>query len=182
MIERRTKEGNLRMEGWVTNSHQNHLRMAIYEGGDSYSEFCTKGSVVQRQLQELASKPFQIKGQDYNVRVGLFGDMAFLDSVLGGSGCSCNYACLLCDVHRKNFLVSKEGFKRLQLPEPQLKTRMRRCMLAHCLGEEFGLSESYNCPGCGLWIEEHRAGAPVTKADLDSYRENHFGQRHGRPP
>ena len=97
MIERRTKEGNLRMEGWVTNSHQNHLRMAIYEGGDSYSEFCTKGSVVQRQLQELASKTFQIKGQGYNVRVGLFGDMAFLDCVLGGSGCSYNHACLLCE-------------------------------------------------------------------------------------
>lgn len=182
MVERRALDGNKRLEGWVTNSHQNHIRAAIYEGGDSYAEFCLKGSVVQEQLRQLTSKGLHVKGRTYQVSLGLFGDMAFLDSVLGGSGCQSNHPCMLCNVHKDHIMMSTEAFKRLGIPQPQTKTRHLRCQLSHSLGVEYGLPEPYECPGCGMHIQEHGQGQPRTKKELDEYREKHWGQQWNRPP
>ena len=46
MITRLDKEGH-RLQGWAINSAMNNVKMAIYEGGDSYVELCTKGSQVR---------------------------------------------------------------------------------------------------------------------------------------
>ena len=86
-IERRSKDEK-RLEGWVGNNEKNHIRMAIYEGGDSYEEFNGKASIVHEQLNQLRTEPLRVKGREYKVELGLFGDMSFLDSVLGGYGCN----------------------------------------------------------------------------------------------
>ena len=55
-------------------------------------------------------------------------------------------------------------------------------MLAHCLGEEYELPIPYECPGCGMWIEKHGQGLPLTKKEEDQYREKQKGQQCNRPP
>ena len=89
---------------------------------------------------------------------------------------------MLCDVHKKHLMVSKDGFRRIGIPAPEEKGRLRRIKLSHSLGEEYGLPNPYDCPGCGLHIETHGQGMPRTQKERDEYREKHKGQQCGRPP
>ena len=180
-IERKSKEGK-RLEGWVGNSEKNHIRMAIYEGSDSYEEFNGKASIVQEQLNKLRKEPLRVKGREYKVELGLFGDMSFLDSVLGGAGCNSKEPCMLCDVHKSHLHLSKAAFQHYKLPVPEPKDYKRRCKLSHAFGEEYGLTEPYDCEGCGKTINEDGQYAPQTTAQREEHRHSHFSQHHGRPP
>ncbi len=52
MIQRTDQESN-RLQGWAINSAMNCIKACIYEGGDSYVEMSTKGSMIQKQLVKL---------------------------------------------------------------------------------------------------------------------------------
>jgi seryl-tRNA(Sec) selenium transferase len=64
MIERKELEGN-RLQGWAINSAMNNIKAVIYEGGNSYVEMNTKGSMIQKQLVKLQHEGLTIhKGRD----------------------------------------------------------------------------------------------------------------------
>ena len=61
-------------------------------------------------------------------------------------------------------------------------TILRRSMLAHAYGPEYGLHEPYVCEGCKKTISQHgEFPSECYKEELD-YLHMHFSQRHGRPP
>lgn len=156
--------------------------MAIYEGSDCYSEFSTKGSSVCNTIQRLQQDGLTCYGNRHSVLVGLFGDMSFLMSVVGGASCGANNACIKCDVDNSHVLWTTQQFLDAGVPLPGLMTIKRRAMLAHALGTDYGLPEPYHCPGCGDYIMDHMQGEPRTDAQEVAYRKKHFSQKHGRPP
>jgi hypothetical protein len=104
MIQRTDLDGN-RLQGWAINSAMNCIKACIYEGGDSYVEMSTKGSMIQKQLVKLQQEGLTIhKGRNTEhhrqVRLGVFGDMAFINSTLGSGGCSTNNCCPKCDCQK----------------------------------------------------------------------------------
>ena len=171
-----------RMQGLALNSKDNNVRMCIYEGGDCYAEFSTKGSIVQRELDKLSKEGLTIHGEHYTVRLSLFGDMSFLHSVLGGSGCASNRPCILCDVQYKYLMWKPQTFHDEGVPMPVPFKLKDRTMLSHAFGQEYGLTQPYNCPRCNQNITEHCAFPPKTKTDGARYRDTHRHQHHGRPP
>ena len=181
MIERRDADAK-RLQGWNLQSADNCVKLALYEGGDSYLELCTKGSQVQVQLQKLKTEGVTVRGIPRSIHLGLFGDLSFLASVLGSCGLSSNHPCVGCDVHKDHLAKTEEEFKALGLPLPQALTRLRRNKLSHSFGEEYGITKPYECEGCKLLISEHGQHPPETKTEISNYYAQHFGQVHGRPP
>ena len=55
-------------------------------------------------------------------------------------------------------------------------------MMAHKFGAAFGLTEPYNCPGCGLKITAEHQHLPVTEAAIKAFPSSHFGQYPDRHP
>ena len=182
IIERRSKKGLKRLEGWVANSEKNHIRLAIYEGSDTYEEFTGKASIVKEQLQKLKSTPLRVKGKHYKVELGLFGDMAFLNQVQGGSGCNSREPCIECDVANSYLHYSPTMFTNAGMELPKPMDYDRRCRLAHAYGEEYNITQPYVCEGCQKTISEHGMYAPQTKAEHEKHMHIHFSQRHGKPP
>lgn len=181
MVERRDNDGR-RLQGWNIQSVDNCVKLALYEGSDSYLELCTKGSQVQIQLQKLRTSGLLVHSIPRSIHLGLFGDLSFLASVLGSCGLSSNHPCVGCDVHKDHLAKTEEEFIALGLPLPQAMTRLRRNKLSHSFGEEYGITEPYECEGCKLLINEHGQHPPQTKAQISAYYAQHFGQVHGRPP
>ena len=66
LIERLGKEGR-RLEGWVSNSFRNHVRMALYEGDDSYVDFSSKGNIVTKMLHDLQNNSLDVHGRHYDI-------------------------------------------------------------------------------------------------------------------
>ena len=180
-IEKRSKEGK-RLEGWVGNSEKNHVRMALYEGSDTYEEFNGKASIVKEQLQQLRNTPLRVRGRNYKIDLGLFGDMAMLNEVQGGSGCNSREPCMLCDVSNDNLHYSPSMFAKAGIELPRPMDYARRCRLAHAFGLEYGITDPYVCEGCSKTINEHGQFAPKMKGEEDKHRHSHFPQRNGRPP
>jgi hypothetical protein len=154
MIQRTDREVN-RLQGWAINSDMNCIKAAIYEGGDSYVEMSTKGSMIlQRQLVKLHHEGLTIhKGRDTEhhrkVRLGIFGDVAFINSTLGSGGCITNNCCPKCDCEKHQLMLSRDEFEHQNLAHPSPMTIRRRNMLAHAYGPEYDLDEPYVCEGCG---------------------------------
>lgn len=181
LLERKG-ENDSRLEGWAVNSKDNNLKMALYEGSDCYSEFTTKGSITQKMLAEIHDKGLDVKGTHYKAKVGLFGDMAFLDSILGGSGCGSDRPCILCDVHTKHLMWKKETFQDEGVEAPKEYTMRERTMLSHAFGAAYGITQPYECPGCHKVVSRHCQHPPITTAEQAAYRKEHRHQQHGRPP
>ena len=99
--------------------------------------------MVQQALDQLAKEGLQLHGQAYVVKLCLFGDMAFLHSVLGGSGCSSDRPCILCNIHSRYLMWKKDTFLDEGVEFPATITLKMRTMLSHAFGEEYGLPESY---------------------------------------
>jgi hypothetical protein len=159
MVERKDEAGN-RLTGWAINSGMNCVKAAIFEGGDSYVEMCTKGSMIQRQLSKLQEEGLTIhKGRDTeehkDIRLGIFGDMSFINAILGSGGCSTNNSCPKCDCQKHQFLWPSEEFVNRGEHQPRPMTILRRNMLAHAYGPEYGLHEPYVCEGCNKTISQH---------------------------
>lgn len=180
-LERLDDDGN-RLEGWALNSKDNNLKMAIYEGSDCYKEFTTKGSIAQKQITKLVNEGLTVNNNTYKVKMGLFGDMAFLDSVLGGSGCGSDRPCIHCDVSSKYLMWKKATFQDEHVPSPTPRTLEARTKLSHAFGAEFGLETPYECPGCHKTISRHLQYPPISQAEEAAYRAQHSHQQHGRPP
>ena len=144
--------------------------MAIYEGSDTYEEFSGKASIVNEQLQHLRSTPLRVRGRKYKMELGLFGDMAFLNEVQGGSGCNCREPCIECDVQNCYLHYSPDMFRKAGLDIPKAMDYARRCRLAHAYGEEYGITQPYVCEGCQKIISEHRQYAPQTSAQDEAHR------------
>ena len=163
MISRHDAEGH-RLQGWAINSAMNNVKMAIYEGGDSYLELCTKGSQVQKQLEKLQTSGLSLNGEKMAIRLGLFGDMSFINNILGSGGCATNNCCPHCDCHKDKLLWTRQEFIDAGVPFPRAMTIKRHSMLAHAFGKEYGLEVPYVCEGCNREISEHNQYAPDNAA------------------
>jgi hypothetical protein len=105
MIERKDLEGD-RLQGWVINSAMSCIKATIYEGGDSYVGMSTNGSMIQKQLDKLQPEgltTYKLRDTDHHreVRLGIFGDMAFINSTLGSGGCSTRNCFPKCDCEKR---------------------------------------------------------------------------------
>ena len=121
----RTDDRGRRLEGWTANSGENCVRMALYEGGDGYMEFSSKGSTVMKQMADMKQNGLMVHGRHFPVRLGMFGDMSFLMSAVGGSSCNAYQFCVQCDCHRDHMSWTLSQFDEegeWQLCIAQMKT------------------------------------------------------------
>ena len=94
--------------------------------------------MIQRQLVKLQHEGLTIhKGRDtehnFKVRLGIFGDMGFINSTLGSGRCSTNNCCPKCDCEKYQLMLSRDEFEHQNLSHPLPMTIRRRNMLAHAL-------------------------------------------------
>ena len=181
MIQRTDAEGH-RLQGWAINSAMNNVKMAIFEGGDSYAELCTKGSQVQKQLMKLKTTGLMIHQEKRAIRLGIFGDMSFINNILGSGGCSTHNCCPKCDCRKHQLLWTAQEFKDAKQAAPKPMTILRRTKLSHAFGEEYGLTKPYKCEGCDKIISKHLQYAPKNQNQEKVHMNSHFSQKHGRPP
>ena len=160
----------------------NAIKVALYEGDDSYVEMSTKGSAVNKMLTTLQKDGIVIHGVQRPIRLGLYGDMSFLISIHGEPGVQTLFPCLQCDCHKDNLMLTTADFARKKIPHPRPMTTIRRNKLAHAFGKEYGLEEPYPCEGCGKLVAEHLDHPPENAKEEKDYPHHHFGQLHGRLP
>lgn len=187
--------GNQRVGDAVNSLHNNKLAL-LYSGKDSYSmlqKFLTckqdEGTPsVLEQLQDLRRAGVQLSSttqrhdaQQVEISFLGGGDGKFQSEQAGLNGHASTFPCGRCECKKEHLHLSKHH---LEHRHPNLcKRTLQRCtMMAHKFGEEFGLTEPYHCPGCGLEITAEDQHLPVTDAAIKAYPGQHYGQYPDKQP
>jgi hypothetical protein len=105
-------------------SSRGHYSLGIFEiMNENYDELKVCLKEIFEQISEISF--IEHKGDQFRVNKVLGGDLKFLANVMGIDGANSNYPCIICTVHKKNFLnnnlntqtikrtieESKKGFK-----------------------------------------------------------------------
>ena len=187
--------GSQRVGDSVNSLHNNKLAL-LYSGNDSYKLFqkfltCRQDHDTPSVLEQLhhlkrggVLMPITDDGQPaMQVNVSFYGggDGKFQSEQAGLNGHASNYPCGRCECKKEYLHLSKQHLEQRQ---PRLQRRnLQRCrMMAHKFGTEFGLTEPYNCPGCGLEITSQQQHLPMTEAAIKAFPSTHFGQYPDRHP
>jgi hypothetical protein len=152
----------------------------MYEGHDKYDKFVTQLQTIKRELRELCDSPgMELHGTIYTFMLFLGGDMSFQGGAFGHAGAASTFFCFICDMARQNMSLTPSDYQRKGITPPTEKTTVVAAMLAHAFGEEYGLTNSYLCPWCGLRVKCHGDLPPSdTQQGRQDYQFSHFGQRH----
>eukprot|EP00873_Tetraselmis_striata_P037237 jgi/Tetstr1/457501/TSEL_044082.t1 len=119
----------------------------------------------------------------YTFKMVLGGDMAWQSGIYGHAGAASTFFCFVCDMLKHYMHLTQSDYERKGMSMPMIKSAQYAAMLAHAMGQEYGLTEPYPCPGCGETVHFHGDLPPAdTPAARQNYQHAHFGQRHMCPP
>eukprot|EP00873_Tetraselmis_striata_P010756 jgi/Tetstr1/431020/TSEL_002038.t1 len=181
---RRVDEEGYVMEGWGVDSIHNAVKIMLYEGQDKYEQFITQMEAIKDQLMELCDgSGMKLHDEIYTFKMVLGGDMAWQSGIYGHAGAASTFFCFVCDMPKHYTHLTQSDYERKGMSMPMIKSAQSAAMLAHAMGQEYGLTEPYPCPGCGETVHFHGDLPPAdTPAARQNYQHAHFGQRHMCPP
>eukprot|EP00873_Tetraselmis_striata_P014508 jgi/Tetstr1/434772/TSEL_023823.t1 len=181
---RRVDEEGYVMEGWGVDSIHNAVKIMLYEGQDKYEQFITPMEAVKDQLMELCDGSWMKLHDDiYTFQMVLGGDMAWQSWIYGHAGAASTFFCFVCDMSKHHMHLTQSDYERKGMSMPIIKSAQYAAMLAHAMGDEYGLTEPYPCPGCGETVHFYGDLPPTdTPAARQDYQHAHFDHRHMCPP
>jgi hypothetical protein len=97
----------------------------------------------------------ELHGAIYIFKFVIGGDMAFHGGTFGHDGAAYIFFCFICGMSRRKKHLTPANYQRKGMTTPMEKTSIFAAMLAHAFKEEYGLTEPYMCPGCGLLVQCH---------------------------
>eukprot|EP00873_Tetraselmis_striata_P036759 jgi/Tetstr1/457023/TSEL_043687.t1 len=158
--------------------------MMLYEGQDKYEQFITQMEAIMDQLMELCDgSRMKLHDEIYTLEMVLGGDIAWQSGIYGHAGAASTFFCFVCDMSKHHMHLMQSDYERKGMSMPIIKSAQYAAMLAHAMGDEYGLTEPYPCPGCGETVHFHGDLPPTdTPAARQGYQHAHFGQRHMCPP
>ena len=190
-VKRQSQESAAMVGDGVNSQHNSRLGM-MYAGKDSYHlmqrflnaqpEGSTSPSILQ-QINLISQQGVVLNEGSVPVvkiqwRFG--GDLKVLSEIQGLNGAASLSPCTHCECRKCHLHLSKE---RLETTHSPTRRSLLRCyMMAHMWGDEYGLSEPYQCPGCRKHITEQERHLPLTSAAQKEYPKQHAGQYANQPP
>eukprot|EP00873_Tetraselmis_striata_P038145 jgi/Tetstr1/458409/TSEL_044845.t1 len=135
------------MEGWGVDNIHNVVKIMLYEGQDKYEQFITHMEAIKDQLMELCDgSGMKLHDEIYTFQMVLGGDMAWQSGIYGHAGAASTFFCFVCDMSKNHMHLTQRDYERKGMSMPIIKSAQYAAMLAHAMGDEYGLTEPYPCP------------------------------------
>ena len=173
------------------NSVHNNRVAALYAGSDSHhlmEKFLNTASTssgqpipsLRQQMEALAAGSLHTNVGIIVVLWRLGGDLKFLVDCFGLSGNAATYPCYQCTCHKDSLWMLPSEFPFGQVPET--RNHMWMLQMAHAFGEEVGITQPYDCPGCGKQVSGDERHQPVSQEEVRQYGLEHFSHKWGVLP
>lgn len=148
-------------DGVGNNSLANNIQALLYEGDDDYDHITTYGKHTIEELEDLEKNGLSI---DIEKEDGTFethhvtittlegGDLKWLNSTCGLSGCSAECSCPWCVATSVEHATAKSN-------DNKMRDNVFMLMLAHAVVPGV-LEANYICPGCNKVSNEQHCTTP----------------------
>jgi len=170
---------SLPLEALAANSPKETYTFFLYDGSDAQQALkVALGNSTLEQLRSLKNTTLIYKGQPITFEVVESGDLKYISSSVGHSGCAHACPCPLCECTRANLAVDGQY---------QARTSERIQLLSHTAPVRADGS-CHTCPGCEVRItpeviaEAVRLSESDAPADITARRQfasDHFGIQPG---